>query len=102
MTLRSSRRLRAKQGGIPNETIHVKCVYLLQSQSRPDQRYIGITHDLDSRLSDHNSGRSKHTAKFAPWECVVAVWFRDDQKAEAFEMYLKQGSGHAFACRHLW
>jgi predicted GIY-YIG superfamily endonuclease len=80
----------------------VKCVYLLQSRSHPDQRYIGVTHDLDSRLIDHNSGRSKHTAKFVPWECAVAVWFQDDQKAAAFEMYLKQGSGHAFARRHLW
>jgi hypothetical protein len=38
----------------------------------------------------------------APWELVVAVYFADRQKAEAFERYLKHGSGHAFAKRHFW
>jgi hypothetical protein len=33
---------------------------------------------------------------------VVAIYFEDGRKAEAFERYLKQGSGHAFAKRHLW
>jgi len=32
----------------------------------------------------------------------VAVFFADARKAEAFEPYLKQGSGHAFARRHFW
>jgi len=80
----------------------MQCVYLLRSLSHPQQQYVWITHDLDKRLSDHNGRRSKHTAKYAPWECVVAVWFQDDQKADAFETYLKQGSGHAFARRHFW
>jgi hypothetical protein len=33
---------------------------------------------------------------------VVVIRFDDDGKAEAFERYLKSGSGHAFARRHLW
>jgi hypothetical protein len=33
---------------------------------------------------------------------MAAVWFADRAKAEAFEPYLKSGSGHAFAKRHLW
>ena len=80
----------------------MKCVYLLKSLSFPDERYVGITRDLDNRLAVHNKGRSKHTAKYLPWECAVAVWFQDHQKADAFEVYLKQGSGHAFANRHFW
>jgi predicted GIY-YIG superfamily endonuclease len=80
----------------------MKCVYLLRSVSCPEQRYVGITRDLHKRLGEHNTGRSTHTAKYVPWKCVVAVWFRDDVKAEAFETYLKHGSGHAFAGRHLW
>ena len=28
--------------------------------------------------------------------------FEDDAKAEAFERYLKSGSGHGFAAKHFW
>lgn len=80
----------------------MKCVYLLRSLSDPSRKYTGITSDLDKRLADHNAGKSPHTRKFAPWQCVVSIWFADHAKAEAFETYLKSGSGHAFAKRHLW
>jgi hypothetical protein len=33
---------------------------------------------------------------------VVVIRFEDDAKAEAFERYLKFGSGHAFAAKHFW
>jgi predicted GIY-YIG superfamily endonuclease len=77
-------------------------VYLLRSRSHPEQRYVGLTSDLKKRIADHNAGRSPHTSKYAPWELVVAVYFSDRRKAEEFELYLKQGSGHAFANRHFW
>ena len=77
-------------------------VYLIRSTSHPDQRYVGLTSNLKERLAEHNSGKSSHTSKFAPWGIVVAVYFTDPDKAEAFERYLKQGSGHAFAKRHFW
>jgi len=32
----------------------------------------------------------------------VVVEFFDDAKADMFEIYLKSGSGHAFAKRHFW
>ena len=77
-------------------------VYLLQSCSLPGQRYVGLTTDLKRRLVDHNAGRSSHTSKFGPWRLVTYVAFSDQAKAAAFERYLKSGSGHAFARRHLW
>ena len=77
-------------------------VYLLRSVSRPDQRYVGLTSGLRQRLAEHNAGKSPHTSKFVPWRIVAAVYFADRSRAEAFEKYLKQGSGHAFANRHLW
>jgi len=77
-------------------------VYLIRSESHPDQRYIGSTDDLKKRLANHNAGKSPHTSKFAPWKLVVAVFFAGKRKAEAFERYLKQGSGHTFANRHFW
>jgi len=80
----------------------MKYVYLLQNLSYPDKRYVGLTNDLNNRLKGHNAGKSPHTAKFKPWQVVVAIRFSDDQKAEAFETYLKSGFGHAFAKRHFW
>jgi predicted GIY-YIG superfamily endonuclease len=77
-------------------------VYLLRSASHPDQRYVGMTSDLKARLAEHNAGRSPHTSKYVPWKLAVAVYFADNHKAQAFECYLKQGSGHAFARRHFW
>jgi predicted GIY-YIG superfamily endonuclease len=77
-------------------------VYLLRSKVRPDQRCVGLTSDLKKRVAEHNAGRSPHSRKHSPWELVAAVYFAGRGKAEAFERYLKQGSGHAFANRHFW
>ena len=76
-------------------------VYILRSQSHPDQRYIGLTNDLNVRLEKHNSGGSLHTSRFRPWEIETAVALKDPAKAAAFERYLKTGSGFAFAKKHL-
>ena len=77
-------------------------VYLLQSEAGTGQRYVGLTSDLKRRLTDHNSGKSPHTSKFLPWKLITYVAFSDRPKAEAFERYLKSGSGHAFARKRLW
>jgi len=77
-------------------------VYLLQSISHPSQRYVGLTSDVQKRLTAHNAGQSPHTAKFRPWEIVTFHAFVDEDKAAAFEKYLKSGSGRAFANKRLW
>ena len=77
-------------------------VYLIESETAPGQRYIGLTSDLRARLARHNARRSPHTAKFAPWRLVAYFAFLERGKAAAFERYLKSGSGHAFAHRRLW
>ena len=63
---------------------------------------MGLSSDLKSRLAEHNAGKSIHTAKFKPWSLVTYIAFSDRPKAEAFERYIKSGSGHAFAGRRLW
>jgi putative endonuclease len=42
-------------------------VYIIRSVDFPEQEYIGATADLKRRISDHNAGKSTHTAKFKPW-----------------------------------
>lgn len=77
-------------------------VYLIQSQARPEQRYVGFTSNLRSRLAEHNGGGSLHTAKFRPWALKSYVAFETREQAAEFEKYLKSGSGRAFARRRLW
>ena len=38
-------------------------VYLMQSESFSDQRYVGFTTDLKSRKTTHDAGGSADTAK---------------------------------------
>jgi predicted GIY-YIG superfamily endonuclease len=80
----------------------MKYVYLLRSLADLDRRYIGISDDFRRRLAEHNSGNSPHTRRNRPWKPVVVLRFEDDAKAASFERYLKSGSGHTFAKRHLW
>ncbi len=35
----------------------IKYVYLLRSASNPKKSYIGITEDLNARLTEHNAGK---------------------------------------------
>ena len=78
----------------------VHYTYILQSPSRPGQRYIGHTSDLRQRLTAHNAGRVTHTRKFQSWEVKVYTAFQTEELARDFVRYLKSGSGHAFAKRH--
>jgi putative endonuclease len=87
---------------LAEEGCHMYYVYLLQSEAFVGQRYVGVTSDPKQRLADHNAGKSAHTSKFAPWKLVTYIAFSDEQKARAFERYLKSGSGHAFARKRLW
>ncbi len=49
---------------------------------------------LESADSCHSYiGHSVHTDKFSGWELKMYVAFRNKEKAEAFERYLKSHSG---------
>lgn len=76
-------------------------VYILNSLKNSDRMYVGITHDLENRLKEHNTGESIHTDKYAPWKLMTYIAFDDKEKAVAFERYLKSGSGRSFSKRHL-
>ena len=75
-------------------------VYILVSEVDASVHYTGIAADLAQRLSDHNRGHCRHTAKFKPWRIETAMAFASETKARAFEKYLKSGSGREFARRH--
>jgi putative endonuclease len=75
-------------------------VYVLVSETDSSIHYTGMTQELAKRLGDHNRGHCPHTAKFKPWRIETAVAFASEEKARAFEKYLKSGSGREFARRH--
>ena len=75
-------------------------VYILQSTSHPSRHYVGLTMDIEDRLNRHNAGQIAHTSTFTPWRIEPAIAFRSRPKAAAFEKYLKNHSGRAFAKKH--
>jgi putative endonuclease len=75
-------------------------VYILVSTVHVNRYYTGLISDVAARVSDHNAGLSKHTANGRPWKVVTVIEFSDCTRAEAFELYLKSGSGRAFARRY--
>jgi predicted GIY-YIG superfamily endonuclease len=76
-------------------------VYLLRSQFDASRTYVGFTEDLRQRLSDHNRGKSVHTAPLRPWRLETYLAFSDREQALDFERYLKTASGIAFARKRL-
>jgi putative endonuclease len=76
--------------------------YILESTIKHSEHYIGHTSDLKERLLIHNNGKSPHTAKFRPWKVKLYIAFEKLEQAKKFEIYLKSGSGHAFANKHFW
>ncbi|MBI2356354.1 MAG: GIY-YIG nuclease family protein [Candidatus Doudnabacteria bacterium] len=75
-------------------------VYIIQSQ-KDRSYYTGYTTDVEKQLQKHNEGGQKFTSQKRPYALVWYCAFVDKQKANAFERYLKQGSGFAFARKHL-
>lgn len=69
-------------------------VYILRSTE--GEKYIGVTHDLKTRLAQHNSGKTK-TTKGGFYTIVWYSAFLSKEKAYDFEKYLKSSSGYAFA-----
>ena len=76
-------------------------VYILKSQTSPDQEYTGATANLRQRFADHNAGKSRHTAKYRPWTLACYIALPDKYKALELEKYLKSHSGRAFAKKRL-
>lgn len=76
-------------------------VYIIRSIDFPNQLYTGFSENIDSRLKDHNRGKSTYTNKFKPWEIIYYSVFDDKKKALDFEKYLKTASGIAFRNKRL-
>ena len=52
--------------------------------------YIGSCHDLDLRLERHNSGNSRSTKAYIPWEIIYYEEFDNKSDAIKREYYIKR------------
>ncbi len=69
--------------------------YVLFSESH-NRLYIGHTHDLEQRLKEHNSGKTKSTKGFIPWELIYYEKYQTRKEAIDREKYLKSGVGREY------
>jgi len=74
-------------------------VYILQDSR--EKLYIGYSNDLKKRVQDHNHRKVSTTSTYREPQLIWYCAFADKKTALEFEKYLKAGSGHAFARKHL-
>jgi putative endonuclease len=70
-------------------------IYVIQSEVN-FKLYVGMTQDLQRRLKEHNSGKSKFTSAFVPWKIIYSEEQPDFTSARVREKYLKSASGKRF------
>ena len=68
-------------------------VYVLTSNVKGLRFYVGMTSNIEQRLSEHNSGNTKSTKGYIPWQLFFYEEFQTGNDAREREKYLKGGSG---------
>ena len=61
-------------------------LYILYSD-KYKKTYTGITRDIERRLNEHNSGKSKFTSKFLPWKLIYIEECSSREEARIKEKY---------------
>jgi len=70
-------------------------VYAIKSESK-NYIYVGLTDNLERRLSEHNSGKNKTTRPYRPFVLIHSEKFATRVQARKREKYLKSGIGKDF------
>jgi putative endonuclease len=70
-------------------------VYILQSE-KDESFYIGYTSDLQRRLDEHNSGKTRYSSKKCPWKIVYYEDFENKTEAIKREKFLKRQKNRQF------
>lgn len=71
------------------------CVYVLKSDNHY-RFYVGMTSDIERRVKEHNSGKTKSTKGYRPWRLFFFEEYLDRVEARTREKYLKSGIGKEF------
>ena len=70
-------------------------IYVLESLIN-GIHYVGMTQDIQQRIKEHNSGRSKFTSGYKPWKIIYAEHAENFEKGRVREKYLKTAAGKKF------
>ena len=71
-------------------------VYILKSLSSA-RHYVGHTDQLDRRIREHNSGKTRSTKAYIPWKLVYTENYRTRAEANKREKEIKNyKSGYKF------
>lgn len=68
-------------------------VYVLRSLAKQGYIYVGFTHDLKKRLTEHNSGSEFSTKPYIPYELIFYEAYRSIKDAKRREEYFKTTKG---------
>ncbi|MCF7812156.1 GIY-YIG nuclease family protein [Candidatus Gracilibacteria bacterium] len=78
--------------------------YVLKSKQR-DYIYVGLTNNLDRRISEHTTGKEKTTRAYAPFRLIHFESFQTRPEARKREKFLKSGCGKEWVkqkFKHEW
>ncbi|MBM3261054.1 GIY-YIG nuclease family protein [Candidatus Kaiserbacteria bacterium] len=63
-------------------------LYILINES--SRHYIGISHDVENRLQEHNRGEVRSTKGYRPWSLLYTEQYNDKTMARKREIFLKK------------
>ncbi|MBK7650777.1 MAG: GIY-YIG nuclease family protein [Flammeovirgaceae bacterium] len=58
--------------------------------------YVGLTANVSKRLIEHNSGKTKSTKGYRPWQLIYTELLPSRLEARLKEKFLKSGTGKEF------
>ena len=70
-------------------------VYAIRS-GKDGRIYVGMCANFETRLKEHNAGKTKSTKGFRPWKLIYLEEAIDRVEARKREKYLKSGVGKEF------
>ena len=68
-------------------------VYIIVSENKNLRFYVGISENIEARLKQHNSGKTKSTKSYLPWKLFFFETFKSRKEAREKEKYWKSGIG---------
>jgi putative endonuclease len=70
-------------------------VYILKSEY-DGSYYVGFSSDLETRIWEHNEGRTGYTSKKRPWKLVYWEEFEGKTEALKREIFIKRKKSKTF------
>jgi len=70
-------------------------VYAIKSIER-NYIYVGMTDNIERRISEHNKGENKSTKAYKPFSLILVEEYMNRTEARKREKYLKNGVGKEF------